>query len=84
MKVLRIDNQNVLNDRVYENLEDLRLQLCDYHSWDWQIGIDKNDKDYIDIYSLSLEDIMEHGEWTYKMIANKEANQPYYIKMYDD
>tara|TARA_R110002020_G_scaffold53200_1_gene149106 strand:- start:3688 stop:3942 length:255 start_codon:yes stop_codon:yes gene_type:complete len=84
MKVLRIDNQNVLNDRVYENLEDLRLQLCDYHSWDWQIGIDKNDKDYIDIYSLSLEDIMEHGEWDYKMITNKEANQPYYIKMYDD
>ena len=59
MKVLRIDNQRVLEGRVYKTLEDLRLQLCDYHSIDWQIGIDKDDKDYTDIYSLTLEDIMD-------------------------
>ena len=33
------------------------------------------DKDYIDIYSLSLEDIMEHGEWRYEWITNKQAEE---------
>ena len=75
MKILRIDSQGVFDDRVYDSLEDLRLQLCGYHSWDWQIGIDKNDKDYIDIYSLSLIDIMDHGEWSYQIITNEEAKQ---------
>jgi len=70
MKVLRIDNQRVLEGRVYKTLEDLRLQLCDYHSIDWQIGIDK--------------DIMDHGDWSYEMITDQQANESYYIKMYDD
>ena len=84
MKVLRIDNQRVLEGRVYKTLEDLRLQLCDYHSIDWQLGIDKDDKDYTDIYSLTLEDIMDHGDWSYEMITDEQANDSYYIKMYDD
>ena len=78
MKVLRIDNQGVLNNAVYKNLEDLRQDLCSYHSIDWQEDIEKNDKDYIDIYSLSLEDIMDHGEWNYEWITNKQAEE------YDD
>jgi|TARA_R100001463_G_scaffold26864_7_gene62577 hypothetical protein len=84
MKVLRIDNQGVLNDRVYKNLEDLKEQLCDFHSIDWQTGIDKDNKDYIDIFSLTLEDIMDHGDWSYEMITNKQANKSHYIKMYDE
>ena len=75
MKVLRIDNQGVLNNTIYKNLEDLRQELCSYHSIDWQCGIEKTDKDYIDIYSLSLEDIMNHGEWDYEWITNKQAEE---------
>ena len=75
MKVLRIDNQGVLNDAVFKNLEDLREQLCDFHSIDWQEGIDEDDEDYIDIYSLTLEDIMEHGDWSYMMITDKDADE---------
>ena len=75
MKVLRIDRQEVLNNAVYKNLEDLRQGLCSYHSIDWQEGIEEDDKDYIDIYSLSLEDIMEHGEWRYEWITNKQAKE---------
>lgn len=75
MKVLRIDRQEVLNNAVYKNLEDLRYELCSYHSIDWQEGIEEDDKDYIDIYSLSLEDIMEYGEWRYEWITNKQAEE---------
>ncbi len=75
MKVLRIDRQGVLNNAIFKNLEDLRKELCSYHSIDWQEGIEENDKDYIDIYSLSLEDIMEHGEWDYEWITDKEAEE---------
>lgn len=75
MKVLRIDNQGVLNDAVYKNLEDLRQELCHYHSIDWQIGIEKDDKDFIDIHSLTLDEIMDHGEWSYEWITEEEAKQ---------
>ena len=83
MKVLRIDNQGVLEGRVYETLEDLRYQLCDFHSVDWQVELDENDEEYIDIYSLTLEEIMYHGDWSYQMITDEEANEPHYIRMYD-
>ena len=83
MKVLRIDNQGVLNDAVFKTLEDLREQLCDFHSIDWQEGIEKDDKDYVDIYSLSLDEIMDHGEWHYKWITNKEAEE-YEDKRYNE
>jgi|TARA_B100001094_G_scaffold264621_1_gene266665 hypothetical protein len=67
MKVLRIDNQDVINDAVFKNLEDLREQLCDFHSIDWQ-GDD-------DIFSLSLDEIMAHGDWDYMMITDKDADE---------
>tara|TARA_X000000368_G_C23054578_1_gene723245 strand:- start:3183 stop:3404 length:222 start_codon:yes stop_codon:yes gene_type:complete len=67
MKVLRIDNQDVLNGAVFKNLEDLREQLCDFHSIDWQ-GDD-------DIFSLSLHEIMSHGDWDYMMITDKDADE---------
>jgi len=78
MKILRIDNEGVLPVAVFKDLEDLRKQLCDYHSIDWQEGIDEDDKDYIDIHTLSLEDIMDHGNWSYLKISDEEAKQ------YDD
>ncbi len=73
MKVLRIDNQGVLNNAVFKNLEDLRQQLCDYHSIDWR-GVDKNNND-IDIFTLTLEQIMDYGEWNYEWITEEEAEQ---------
>lgn len=75
MKILRIDNDGVCSDAIYKDLESLRLELCSYHSIDWQEGIGPDDKDFIDIYSLSLEDIMEHGNWSYKKISDEEAKQ---------
>jgi hypothetical protein len=75
MKVLRIDNQGISNNAVYKDLESLRKQLCDYHSIDWQEGIEEDSEDYIDIYSLSLEEILEHGDWSYQYITNTEAKQ---------
>ena len=83
MKVLRIDNQGVLNGAVYKNREDLRQDLCSYHSIDWQEGIEKDDKDYVNIYSLSLDEIMDHGEWHYEWITNKEAEE-YEDKRYNE
>ena len=76
MKVLRIDNQGVLNNAVFKNLEDLREQLCDYHAIDWR-GVDKNNND-IDIFTLTLQQIMDYGEWDYEWITEEEA------KEYDD
>jgi len=78
MKILRIDRQGVSNGAVYNDLESLRQDLCCYHSIDWQIGIDENDKDYIDIHSLTLDEIMDHGDWEYEKITEEEAKQ------YDD
>ena len=37
MKILRVDKQGVLNGAVYNDLESLRQDLCDYHSIDWQL-----------------------------------------------
>jgi len=73
MKVLRIDNQGVLNNAVFKNLEDLRQQLCDYHSIDWE-GVDNNNND-IDIHTLTLDQIMDHGEWSYEWITEEQAKQ---------
>jgi hypothetical protein len=67
MKVLRIDRQNVCNGAVYKNLESLRDDLCSFHSIDW----DSDD----DIYSLTLDQIMDYGEWDYEMITDEEAKQ---------
>jgi hypothetical protein len=74
MKVLRIDRQT--NDRtVFNNLEELRLALCDFHSIDWQENVDENDKGYKNIYSLSLQEICDHGDWSFELISNKDAKQ---------
>ena len=73
MKVLRIDNQGVLNNAVFKNLEDLRQQLCDYHSIDWE-GVDNNNND-IDIHTLTLDQIMDYGGWDYEWITEEEAEQ---------
>lgn len=78
MKILRVDKQGVLNGAVYNDLESLRQDLCHYHSIDWQLGIDENDKDFIDIHSLTLDEIMDHGEWEYEKITDEEEKQ------YDD
>jgi len=75
MKVLRIDNQCRDNETVYNSLEELRLQLCDFHSVDWQECLDENDPGYKDIYSLSLDEICSHGDWSYKIISNQEAKK---------
>ena len=65
-KILRIDGQGVCEDRVYDSHEELRLQLIDYHSVDWEGD---------GINSLTLDEICNYGDWEYKLITNKEAEQ---------
>jgi len=59
-KILRIDNQGVCEDRIYDSHEQLRLQLIDYHSIDWDSETDIN--------SLSLDELCNYGDWKYKEI----------------
>jgi len=66
MKVLRIDYQNYLPEEIFDSLEELRLWLCTYHCGEWA-GVDENDKD-IDIFTLTLEELCNYGEWGYKII----------------
>jgi len=70
MKVLRIDLQGAFRDMVFNSLEELRLQLCDYHSVDWE-GVDDYNND-LDIFTLTLDEICDYGEWDYKILDTKE------------
>lgn len=70
MKVLRIDNQT--EDRtVFNNLEELRLALRDFHSLEWNEDDDNNKS----IDSLSLQDLCDHGDWSYEIISDEDAKQ---------
>ena len=70
MKVLRIDNQT--EDRtVFNNLEELRLALRDFHSLEWN----EDDDNCKSIDSLSLQDLCDHGDWSYEIISDKDAKQ---------
>ena len=73
MKVLRIDLQGAFKDMIFNSREELRLQLCDYHSSDWE-GVDDNDND-IDIFTLTLDEICDYGEWSYKIIDNEKESE---------
>ena len=60
MKILRIDLQNMFDDRLFANKEDLRKQLIGFHSVDWTGEGDINE--------LTLEDLCDYGDWDYKEI----------------
>jgi|18_taG_2_1085343.scaffolds.fasta_scaffold12013_5 transcriptional regulator with XRE-family HTH domain len=66
MKILRIDLQNVFDDRVFVNKEDLRKQLISFHSVDWSGEGDINE--------LTLEDLCDYGDWDYKEIKKNDDN----------
>jgi len=71
MQVLRIDLQGVCRDMIFNSLEELRLNLCSYHSVDWE-GVD-NDNNDLDIFTLTLDEICDYGEWDYKIINKNKA-----------
>ena len=71
-KILRIDLQNAFPTETFDSSEELRLNLCSYHSVDWE-GVDDNDND-IDIFTLTLDEICDYGEWDYKEITLKKLN----------
>lgn len=71
MQVERIDLQGAFDTNIFNSLEELRLMLCTYHSWDWE-GVDDNDND-IDIFTLTLDEICDYGEWDYKIINKKKG-----------
>jgi hypothetical protein len=70
-KILRVDLQEVFNDVVFDNKEQLRINLCGLHSVDWDC-VDENDNE-IDVFSLTLDQIMDYGEWGYKVISDEQA-----------
>lgn len=72
MKILRIDLQGVCNNSVYDSKEELKDQLIDFHSIDYDQHFDENE-DYKPIKDFTLEEILDWGEWDYKVITDKEA-----------
>lgn len=67
MKIRRIDNQGACESREYDSLEELREDLCSFHSVDWY-G-ERDDVTKKDIYSLTLEEILDYGDWKYEIIS---------------
>jgi len=80
MKVLRIDNQNCCKPIVFNNLEQLRKQLIDFHSIDYDNHFDEGEE-YKPIKDFTLEKILSWGDWSYEWITNEEAKQ--YEEVYD-
>tara|TARA_R100001594_G_scaffold110747_1_gene145491 strand:- start:1347 stop:1622 length:276 start_codon:yes stop_codon:yes gene_type:complete len=77
-KILRIDRQGCCEPRVYNSKEDLRLQLIDFHSIDYNDICDENDENYKPIENFTLQEILDYGEWDYETITDEQA------KEYDD
>jgi len=74
-KILRIDLQGSFNDSVYDNTEELRLQLIDFHSSDYDDCRHEEAEDYKPIQEFTLENILNYGDWDYKIITDKEAKE---------
>ena len=56
------------------NLEQLKEQLIDFHSIDYDDHFDE-DEEYKPIKDFTLENILSWGDWSYEWITNKEAKQ---------
>jgi len=74
-KILRIDLQGSFNESVYDNTEELRLQLIDFHSSDYDDYGHEEAENYKPIQEFTLEDILNYGDWSYKIITDKEAKK---------
>lgn len=61
-KYQRIDNQGTCHDRIYNSLEEMRLQLIDLHSIDW-CACEDDPCSCPDINNLNIEQICEYGDW---------------------
>ena len=67
MKILRIDMQNMFDDRLFANKEDLRQYLINLHSDDMT-----DEKDEETLKKLPLGDICEMFNWDYKEIKESK------------
>ena len=74
MKILRIDNQDCCSLVVFNNLNELKEQLIDFHSIDYNDHFDENEK-YKPIEDFTLQEILNWGDWDYKIITDKEAEE---------
>jgi len=76
MKYKILDNQTggrcFADGETFDSLEKIREQLASYHSIDWE-GVDSNDNP-IDINTLSLEDLLDYGEWSIEDENGKEVD----------
>ena len=74
-KILRIDRQGCCEERVYDSKEDLRLQLIDFHSIDYDEFGNENDENYKPIENFTFQEILDYGDWDYETITDKQAKE---------
>ena len=83
MKILRIDNQDCCSLAVFNNLDELREQLIDFHSIDYDDHFDENEKYKSimkSIYGLGTKDRKILGEGVYYFRENEKfCLKPTYI-----
>lgn len=75
MSIKRIDLQESgFTEWVYADKEEMRIDLCLLHEPDWKgTEINSNGKEVNkDIFTLSFEEICEHGDWGYEEIKEKK------------
>jgi hypothetical protein len=63
-KIIDRQGTGVHNDDIFDNLEELRQHLINYHSSDWE----GND----DISKMNLSEILDYGNWDIESIKIKE------------
>jgi len=59
------------NGELFDSLEDIRLQLCSFHSVDWSGEEEEGGKER-DINDLTLTEILDYGEWS---IEDEDGNE---------
>jgi hypothetical protein len=74
-KILRIDRQGACEQRVYDSKEDLRLDLINFHSIDYDEINDENYENYKPIENFTFQEILDWGDWDYETITDEQAKE---------
>jgi len=65
----QLEGREFANGHLFRSKEEARQELCSYHSIDWT-GVNDDDTPK-DIDTLSLDEILEYGEWSIKEIRTR-------------
>ena len=66
-KIVLIDKQGVHQDRVFNNREELKLDLIEFHSIDCEDVTFKDENGIRPIEEATLDEICNFGNWEYKL-----------------